>query len=87
MMHAGTIYHLHLAEDLPEGVLEGLFDDLRRLQPERDGAVLVGTARNPEELTGMVARLSLLGFTVLEVRRVAERRDPEPPCGGDQTTA
>jgi hypothetical protein len=76
-------YHLHLAEDLSEELLSGLFTELRRLQPERDGAVLVGAARDPEELSGILARLSMLGFTVLEVRRVAvsddrSRQGPSP---------
>jgi hypothetical protein len=76
-------YYIHLEEDVPEEVLSGLFGELRRLQPERDGAVLVGAARDPEELTGIMARLSLLGFTVLEVRRVdaAERPTQCRPFG------
>lgn len=66
-----TVYHLHLGEQVPDELLDGLLDDLRRLQPERDGAVLVGAVRDPEELTGIMGRLSMLGFSVLEVRRVA----------------
>jgi hypothetical protein len=84
-------YHLHLAEDLPDEVLSALFGELRRLQPELDGAVLVGPARDPEELAGILARLSMLGFTVLEVRRVAETEDrsrqyPPPGSAGGPPT-
>jgi hypothetical protein len=84
-------YHLHLAEDLSDEVLSALFGELRRLQPELDGAVLVGAARDPEELSGILARLSMLGFTVLEVRRVAEKEDrsrqypPSGPAAGPPT--
>jgi len=72
-------------------MLSGLFGELRRLQPELDGAVLVGAARDPEELSGIIARLSMLGFTVLEVRRAAatEARStqgsPPDPAGGPPT--
>jgi hypothetical protein len=73
-------YYLHLAEDVPEDVLNGLFGELRRLQPERDGAVLVGAARDPEELVGIMARLSMLGFSVLEVRRAVQPGNGSGQC-------
>ncbi len=68
-------YHFHLAEDLPEDVLAALFGELRRLEPARDGAVLVGTAGDPEELAGIMARLSLLGCTVIGVHRIVANGD------------
>ncbi len=70
MNEAATRYHLVVAEAVPEEVLCALFEGFRPLQPDVDGSVLVGSVCDQEQLVGVLSRLSLLGYTVVEVRRV-----------------
>ena len=63
-------YHVSVAEPVPEEVLRAMFEEVRALDPIVDGSVLVSSVCDQEQLVGVLSRLSLLGYTVLEVRRV-----------------
>ena len=62
-------YHVLVAEAVPDEVLRAMFEEVRPLDPTIDGSVLVSSVRDQEQLVGILSRLSLLGYTVLEVRR------------------
>lgn len=68
MDRAVSRYHVLVAEAIPGEVLSAMFEELRPHQPEVDGSLLVGEICSQEQLAGIVARLALLGYTVLEVR-------------------
>ena len=72
------VYHFILAESVPDAVLAASLDHVRPHDPDLDGSVLVGTVCAPDQLVGIVAQLSLLGYTVLEIRRAPQARTATP---------
>ena len=70
MDEPGGSYHVLVAEPVPDEVLRAMFEEVRPLDPTIDGSVLVSSVCDQEQLVGVLSRLSLLGYTVLEVRRV-----------------